>query len=198
MVETDPRVAELIGEVDRIVLPGPRKRVTDDVIAWGEREKRNLTADRLLEAYNEAVGVSIAQARSALERYASDPSKKSILITLLSEPRATDLHRQVALDALAGRLGQGGLMSEFGRVNAKQRPGVVPKVRQVLRDVDFSEARFLLRRVIPGSDDDVPGVIRGTVSTLQAWPTRRMLERTFCSTPSYSSRAADGEPPRRG
>ena len=124
MVEADRRVAELTDEIDRFVLPGPRKRVTNDVITWGERHDRNLTGDRLLEAYNHAVDVSIAQARSALERYASDPSTKPILFTLLSEPRATDVHRQIALDALAGRLERADL-GEFGRVNARQRPRAV-------------------------------------------------------------------------
>src|SRR5262249_37655020 len=102
MVETNPRVAALIGEIDQILLPGPRKRVTDDVTAWAEREDRNITADRLLQAYNEAVNVSIEQARSVFEGYVSDPSKKPILLTLLSDPRSTDLHRQIALDALTG------------------------------------------------------------------------------------------------
>src|ERR1700754_2372846 len=101
MVEAEPQVVELIREIDGVVLPGPRKRLTEDVTTWGRRENRNLPTERLLKAYNEAVEDSVEKARRLLRRYASEEAARPVLFSLLNDPRATDLHRQIALDALA-------------------------------------------------------------------------------------------------
>jgi hypothetical protein len=152
MVETDPRVVELIHEVDAILIPGPRKRVTDEVNAWAARNERNLPPERLLVAYNEAVEESVAAAVAALRQSIAGAGGKQRLFSLLNEPRATDLHRRIALDALAGSLERDDL-AEFGRVNARQRSGVVPNVRRALEEVDLPQARFILHRLIPGADE---------------------------------------------
>lgn len=68
MVAPDSQVAALAEKFEGMLLPGPRKRVTDDVRKWGEQHDASQVDPLMLESYNDAVGESHRQARQHVVR----------------------------------------------------------------------------------------------------------------------------------
>ena len=150
MVASDPQVAALAEEIESMLLSGPRKRVTDDVRAWGKQQGRTLSDERLLEAYNEAVAESHDAVRQRLSELSEEDDRRPVLLRLLNDPRATDIDRTLTLGALTGHL-RSEELAELGRVSARQRPGVIPALVALLATIDHPHARFLERKVVPDS-----------------------------------------------
>src|SRR5690349_5535884 len=103
MSESPNTVDALIEGLQRVLLPGRRRRVTAEIERWGEANHPGLGGDELLTQYNAAVDEGKARAGRLL-REEIKAGDFSVVLGLLNRTGTTDEQRILALDALKGNV----------------------------------------------------------------------------------------------
>ena len=134
-------------------LTGPASSVTKEVREWGQSSGPDEEGE-LLDRYNAAAESEPRRLLDELAELASDPLGREGIISLLAHAGASVPARQLALQALEGKV-EPSDVSLLVRVSLRQRPQVLALALPLIASTGVAEALFALRKVFGVREDEI-------------------------------------------